>query len=225
MEKSPYSQLNQDLWVVQLLNNKRHGFFIDIGAHDGMNLSNTYMLETLYKWNGICIEANPDTYTLLEQNRSAKCVRALLSDTANQNIKLHKVGELSFVDNANQACTIGDIESALKAKVDKVAIRSQTLDSILNSHCIPNNTIDYLSIDIEGMEMKALSTLDFHKYHINAITIEHNACHIGTSYRDKIYNFLTSNGFEFVKGNDNVQNWDPNKYYIEDFYKNKEIRL
>ena len=54
-----YSQIGQDLWVQETLKNKKNGYFLDIGAHDGIYLSNTYLLEKNYNWNGLCIEGNP----------------------------------------------------------------------------------------------------------------------------------------------------------------------
>ena len=46
-----YSQLGQDLEVIKTYNNKENGFFIEIGASDGIYFSNTYLLETKYKSN------------------------------------------------------------------------------------------------------------------------------------------------------------------------------
>ena len=40
-----YSQIGQDLDVVRKYNSKRNGFFVDIGASDGITYSNTYLLE------------------------------------------------------------------------------------------------------------------------------------------------------------------------------------
>ena len=221
MERSLYSQLNQDLWVLKELGYKKNGTFLDIGAHDGINLSNTYLLEKDYGWNGLCIDANPDTFEKLKQNRNT-CVCSLLSEQKNKDVMLNKIGELSFTDNENQAVTVDAIERSYNMKIDGVLLKTNTLDCILEDQNIPT-VIDYLSIDIEGMELKALSTMDFNKYHVNLITIEHNACHIGNEYRNQIHDFVSERGFEFVKGNENVQNWDSNKYYIEDFYKNKTI--
>jgi len=48
------SQAGQDEWVCKTLNNKVGGYFIDIGATNGFDLSNTYYLEKQLKWNGIC---------------------------------------------------------------------------------------------------------------------------------------------------------------------------
>ena len=222
MNKSLYSQLNQDLWVLDMLKHKKGGVFVDIGAHDGIQLSNTYLLESNYDWTGICIEANPDTFEKLKKNRSNKCVCSLLSKYKGENKVLHKIGELSFVNNINQSCDVDELQKLYDIDITDVTIETDTLNNILTNQEIPN-VIDYLSIDIEGMELDVLKSLDFNKYHINLLTIEHNACHIGHNYRNDIQEFLQSKGFEFVKGNENVNNWDNDKYYIEDFYKNIHI--
>jgi hypothetical protein len=54
-----YSQAGQDQLIVELLNGKTSGYFIDLAANDAVSLSNTYSLEKSYDWNGLCIEPNP----------------------------------------------------------------------------------------------------------------------------------------------------------------------
>lgn len=51
-----YSQTFQDMFVLTMLNGKRDGTFLEIGASDPIELSNTYLLETLFGWHGISIE-------------------------------------------------------------------------------------------------------------------------------------------------------------------------
>ena len=63
------SQLGQELEVIKFYNNKERGFFIEIGASDGLELSNTYLLETKYKWKGICCEPIPKKFEKLVKNR------------------------------------------------------------------------------------------------------------------------------------------------------------
>ena len=54
-----YSQCGQDKWAYEnLFKNKNDGFFIEIGADDGIHFSNTKFFEDL-GWNGICIEPSP----------------------------------------------------------------------------------------------------------------------------------------------------------------------
>ena len=50
------SQLGQDLWVIDTMKYKKNGYFVDLGALDGLTHSNTLMLENKYSWSGICVE-------------------------------------------------------------------------------------------------------------------------------------------------------------------------
>ncbi len=60
-----YAQLNQDRNVLNHYNQLKHGYFVDVGAHDGITLSNTYLLEKYYEWSGICIEPLPNQFNKL----------------------------------------------------------------------------------------------------------------------------------------------------------------
>ena len=51
-----YSQLRQDLFVLNQLKFKKNAFFVEFGATNGINLSNTYLLEKKFNWNGILVE-------------------------------------------------------------------------------------------------------------------------------------------------------------------------
>ena len=57
-----YSQAGQDQWVTEFFENKRGGYFLDIGAHDGWGDSNTWYLEEKLGWSGICLEPGIQEY-------------------------------------------------------------------------------------------------------------------------------------------------------------------
>jgi FkbM family methyltransferase len=160
------SQAGQDFWVFgEVFNEMRNGYFIDIGAHDGIYLSNTYTLECRYDWNGICVEANPDSFARLKKNRRAICVNACL-DSAE-----------GFVDFAKRDVLGGIISSDMMNKEpDKscavIRIKTQTLNNLLKEMNAPQE-IDYLSIDIEGAEESVLKDFNFKDYRFKCITIEH----------------------------------------------------
>ena len=50
------SQASQDKFILEILKNKKNGFFLEIGSHDPIYINNTYILETKYNWKGIMIE-------------------------------------------------------------------------------------------------------------------------------------------------------------------------
>lgn len=77
-----YSQAGQDKWVLEKIGNE--GFFVDVGAYDGIESSNTYALE-LAGWKGICIEPNPQAFANLENNRhSINLMMAVRAEGSNQ---------------------------------------------------------------------------------------------------------------------------------------------
>jgi len=51
-----HSQACQDLFVLNVLKNKRDGYFVEIGSNDPVLINNTYILEKEYNWKGIMVE-------------------------------------------------------------------------------------------------------------------------------------------------------------------------
>ena len=74
-----YSQLKQDKYLYDNFFNskKNNGFFLEIGADDGIRFSNSYFFEKHLNWDGICIEASPTRYKELVNNRNSINVNAL----------------------------------------------------------------------------------------------------------------------------------------------------
>lgn len=165
-----YSQANQDKWVCEILNYKNNGFFIDVGACEGINMSNTYYLEKNLNWKGICIEANDFEFSRLDLNRNCIKINAAVS-------------------NYDGVCGFGH---------DKIGgpnqVKCFTLNTILNNSNAPIE-IDYLSIDVEGHEYTILNDFDFNKWSIKLITVEHNLYLNGPENKNKIFNLLNSKGF------------------------------
>lgn len=222
---SSSSQLGQDLWVLNVLDFKKKGYFIELGALDGITNSNTLILERKYNWSGICVEANPFVFPMLSSNRNCMCVNSLLDDQNDLIKKFHCANELSYVENKNRNMSLEQLQNLLKLKnIDykSVLMKTRTISKILEIYNAPY-VIDYMSVDIEGMEYDILKSFPFDDYHINTLTVEHNAPHIGEEYRLKIRNLLEQNGFTFVKGNDDIRKWGHGP--IEDFYKNNNIIL
>lgn len=193
-----YSQSQQDKWVCYLLDNKINGYYIDIGAYDGIATSNTYTLEKYLNWDGICIEANPESFLKLNHNRSCKKVNAAVSDI-------------------NGTCKFGfDSIGSGNTKVNCF-----TLEQILIDNKVPNE-IDYLSIDIEGHEYNVLSIFDFSKWKIKLMTVEHNLYCSGDYNKNRLYDLLTKSGFTRVVNNAKCLDSNPAYYNqpYEDWYVN-----
>lgn len=71
-----YSQSYQDMFVLSMLNGKRNGTFLEIGAFDPTHISNTYLLEDKFGWKGISIDIEPSCKSSFESKRKSRFVLA-----------------------------------------------------------------------------------------------------------------------------------------------------
>lgn len=186
------AQLRQDLFVLSELNFKKNGYFVEFGATNGVDLSNTYLLEKHFNWTGILAEPAQIWHEELKLNRTAAIETKCVWESSNEKLLFNEVtddehqGELSTIDKF----TSSDRHSDRRKSGRKYEVETISLNDLLYLHNAPT-TIDYLSIDTEGSEFAILAGFDFSKYNIKIITCEHNH----TSAREEIHKLLTSKGF------------------------------
>jgi len=126
--------------------------------------------------------------------------------------------EREFVCDDTVSGIIDEISCNYLSHKNIIKKTTTTLEAILDKFNAPS-IIDYLSLDVEGHEFDILSTFPFDKYKFRCITVEHNLPTCGPFNRMRIRRILEDNGYTFIKGNDNVQNWTHvNGQPIDDFY-------
>ena len=186
-----YAQLQQDLWVLEQLNQKRNGFFVEFGATDGVNLSNTYLLEKAYDWKGILCEPNPLHHKKLFNNRDCNISTMCVYPETGKMLTFLDVIDpgLSTLEKFSDA----DFHAHVRTNHKKINVNTITLNDLLATYNAPNK-IDYMSIDTEGGEYEILCSLDWDKYDVSILTVEHNY----TPSREQTYELLTSKGYKRV---------------------------
>ena len=75
--KENYSQTYQDMFILTMLNGKRNGTFLEIGAQDPVFFSNTYLLETMFGWHGVSIDMDE---TVVENHKKLRKNTFILGD-------------------------------------------------------------------------------------------------------------------------------------------------
>ena len=68
------SQAGQESFVLNVLNEKREGYYVEIGSFESYVTSNTYLLETNYDWKGVGLEILPDPAANYNANRKNPCM-------------------------------------------------------------------------------------------------------------------------------------------------------
>lgn len=169
-----YSQAGQDLWALRCTNWATNGYYVDLGAHDGLQHSNSALLDLEYGWQGLCVEANVLVAQVCAYNRpNATVVNAAVAGYE---------GVVRFHDQWITSDGSG------------VEVRCAPLKTILDENNA-RKTIDYMSIDIEGMEYDMLAAFDFDAYRVHLMTVEHNLYADGPAEKDRIFDLLSSKGF------------------------------
>jgi len=196
-----HAQLLQDLFVLHRMKAKRNGFFVEFGATDGVDLSNTCMLERRHGWTGILAEPFPVWHAALAANRRAVIDHRCVWTSSGEQMAFIAAREPELA--GLRATADEDVHAARRAAdAGEIQVDTVSLIDLLEQHGAPRD-IDYLSVDTEGSEFDILSAFDFSQYRIRIISVEHN--YMDTK-REAIRQLLAQHGFrrEFEV----FSNWD-----------------
>ena len=173
--KEYYGQYQTDKYIAELFNFKTSGYFVDIGAWDGVGGSNTYFFEKL-GWDGVCIEPMPLIYEKLSSYRSCECIRGVISDMDSE--------ECDFVCVEGEPSMLSGIpdyfDQRHSTRIDNEVARDGgdrkniTVKNYKFNDIIKNTRIDLLDIDTEGSEYNVIMSIDFNKYDVGLMVVENN---------------------------------------------------
>ena len=180
-----YTGLNKiDRKLLDEINPQRSGYFVELGANDGMQQSNTYKLQRSYGWSGLLIEPSPYKFHLCIKNRSFgttpefKCCACVDSDYPNKYVEMHYRDLMSIANDLDvSANNMIEHISRAEAHVEDPRLSyvfgapARTLTSLLDEVKAPE-FFDLLSIDVEGNELSVLKGLNFSKYKPKWILVE-----------------------------------------------------
>lgn len=169
-KKTNFSQSGEDTVLSEVFSGLKKDFYIDVGCHHPLRFSNTALL---YKngWNGINKDASAKNLKLFNVFRKRdKNICALISE------KPEKLKYYYFDDSALNGILSSSKVDSLKDLGYKVIneefINTQRLDDILVTCKVPNKTIDFLDIDVEGYDFQALKSIDLNLFNVKVILIE-----------------------------------------------------
>jgi|GEM_PF-627440 len=190
-----YSQYGQDKYVRRkFFPTRDDGFFIEVGADDGVDKSNTLYFEQL-GWSGICVEPSPTRFQKLAKNRDCVCLNKAIHHSSESlefmDIEGYGKGLSGIIENYDSR-HLERIDQEISGNektvsVNKVMVECVPLADVLDEMGITH--VDYISIDVEGSELDVLKSIDFSKVTFDVLVIEDN-------YRSKaLREFLKEKGY------------------------------
>jgi FkbM family methyltransferase len=195
--KKLYSQNDEELVIRDFFDDRKGGFFVDVGSYHWEELSTTYFLEKHLAWSGIAIDAL-DVFAegYAEHRPKTKLFNYAVSDKSGETLKLHLAFGASSVDPEWHKKF-----PKLKDKpLETVAVPTITLNDLLEQNGVAK--IDFLSIDIEGAEPAALAGFDIEKYKPQLVCVE-----VGEETRARIAAYFEQHGYERIVDERDTVNW------------------
>jgi len=194
LKKHSVSQLGQDLWVLEQTNYKRDGFFVEFGATDGVLLSNSWLLEKEFGWQGICAEPNPKFYKKLQRNRDCMVFNECIGAKTGEEVEFVFADAYGGMTKHLGDDAHGEKRAAYLDVGDVTVLHTISLHDFLK-RCDAPREIDFLSIDTEGSEFEILESFPFNDWDIRLFAIEHNY----TNRRASIKKLMKSKGYRCIE--------------------------
>lgn len=189
------SQWGQDRFVDEVVfRGRTGGVFVEIGAHDGVTLSNSYALEKKRGWSGLLVEPLPARAEECRKRRTATVVQGCVTRTAGTQT-------FTFVEGSDQLSGLGEFfpsghreriaHEPGSGKVRQLAVDCFTFGDLMRRHGIER--IDYCSIDTEGAELDILESIDFASFRPTCLSVEANGNDLA------IWRLLAKQGYRLVE--------------------------
>jgi FkbM family methyltransferase len=162
---SRYSE-HEEEWIIRdFFQDRRNGVFVDVGANDYKFLSNTYYLETALGWSGLAIEPQTSFEEGYRKNRPRSTfLPFFISDVSNEEATMYYV-------KSNPLVTSSDKSFAQRyGSTTELKTPTITMDDLLTREHL--TSFDFLSMDIELSEPKALKGFDVERFRPALVCIE-----------------------------------------------------
>lgn len=183
-----YSQFGEDIVIAGLFDRHYRGFYVDVGAHHPRFLSNTYLL-WLRNWQGINIDADPLAIDAFRRERPTDINVCCAVGKSRGSAKFYKFKNPAFNTLSEKFGPQGE-------RIATVEVPIMPLNDILFEHGL--GQIDYLNVDVEGLDYDVLTAFDFCRFSPRIISIEMTNADFDQIAREPIYEMLREKGYALI---------------------------
>jgi len=190
-----YSQEGEDLILNRLFEKQRKGFYVDVGAHHPKRFSNTYLF---YKkgWSGINIDAKPGSMRQFNKIRK-KDINLEIPISNNGKILTYYAFNEPALNTFSADLASKRIENNDTYFIqEKIELQTYKLSEVLDKYLPEGSKIDFLTIDVEGLDYNVIQSNDWNKYSPRFILVELLNTHtLIEIIDDEITKFLNCKGY------------------------------
>lgn len=191
-----YSKHGEDISILEYFGGRRWGgCFIDVGAYHPYLYSNTY---SFYKmgWRGINIEPNPDNFKLISKKRK-RDMNLNMGIAKEEGMLKYYMFNYPALNTFVESVALEHSRRSDYNIVSTLEVKTNTLVNVLDQYLPAGQDIDFMNIDVEGMDYEVLMSNDWNKYRPKLICIEEREIYEAEKFNDvKIYAFLKKIGYK-----------------------------
>src|SRR5439155_19670083 len=165
-----YSQQGEDVVLGCDFQDQEHGFYVDVGAQHPFRFSNTNLF---YErgWRGINIDPRPGIMAEFAQHRP-RDINLEVGVSANGELLNYFIFSEPAVNTCNELAAKLAQEEGGFTLVGTKQVPTESLAAILDKHLPTQQVIDFLSVDVEGMDEEVLRSNDWSRYRPRVIWTE-----------------------------------------------------
>lgn len=189
-----YSQEGEDMILARIFEGKSIGFYVDVGAHHPQRFSNTYYFY-LQGWSGINIDAMPDSMNIFKKTRPRDINLEIPISDSEQSLTYYAFNEPALNSFSKELSTARDGLNQYKIIFQK-EMQTMTLAKVLARHLSPGQVIDFLTIDVEGLDYQVLASNDWKKYRPKIVLVEDFSPTIEQLQESKVSTFMLKNNYQ-----------------------------
>lgn len=167
-----FAQEGEDMILSRYFEGQNNGTFIDVGAHHPYRFSNTYLFYNM-GWRGINIDPLPESKNLFDKYRPEDENLCIGISNTEQILTYHMFNEPALNTFDEKEATEKDGAGNGRFFItNKIPIQTKKLSTVLNESNLNLDTIEFLSIDVEGLDIEVLESNDWDKYRPKIILVE-----------------------------------------------------
>ncbi|MBC2696376.1 MAG: FkbM family methyltransferase [Desulfobacteraceae bacterium] len=177
----------------RLFEKQKTGFYVDVGAHHPKRFSNTFFF---YKkgWKGINIDAMPNSMDLFNKIRPRDTNLEIPISDKKQKLKYYMFNEPALNGFSKELAEKRDGKNNYKIISEK-DMETSTLEEIFGKHLPRDQEIDFLSVDVEGLDFQVLKSNNWRRFRPKFVLVEILGSSIKEIANSKEYKYLY--GFEY----------------------------
>jgi FkbM family methyltransferase len=190
-----FSQEGEDIALARIFDGQADGFYVDVGACHPKRFSNTFFF---YRrgWRGINIDATPGSMEAFRKMRPRDVNLEMAVGETESSLRIHLYRDPAFNTFSTRLVEKREKRDPDCKPESSVTLVTRSLRSILEQHVSAGQAIDFMSVDVEGMDLAVLRSNCWERFRPRCVIAEVVGKSVNEILEDPISTFMEQHGYE-----------------------------